>query len=201
MAFRSGNSASEFSKSLRKTPSALSRMPWKPATVTSTPPPRAGTRLASAPPFPCRGSRARKFSSPPSSATASRARPSRHSATAASRDEPRSRQRLCRLTSSGSGHRYIGHVSGPESLSPAQSQRIGLPVPAVEPGEFSEKGGYDATLRLVRAHPEVTAVYTSTLNQAIGTLHALHELGLAVPEQISVISYDDFPLADYSNPH
>lgn len=107
------------------------------------------------------------------------------------------------------GHRYIGHVSGPESLSPARSRRIGLihaareagmPEPAVEPGEFSEKGGYDATLRLVHAHPEVTAVYTSTLNQAIGALHALHELGLAVPEQISVISYDDLPLADYLQP-
>lgn len=107
------------------------------------------------------------------------------------------------------GHRHIGHVSGPESLSPGQGRRIGLvqaarnaglPEPAVEPGEFSEKGGYDATLRLVNAHPEVTAVYTSTLNQAIGTLHALHELGVSVPEQISVISYDDLPLADYLQP-
>jgi DNA-binding LacI/PurR family transcriptional regulator len=107
------------------------------------------------------------------------------------------------------GHRHIGHVSGPESLSPAQSRRIGLiraareagmPEPAVEPGEFSEKGGYDATLRLVHAHPEVTAVYTSTLNQAIGALHALRELGFSVPEQISVISYDDLPLADYLQP-
>ncbi|MCU1512342.1 MAG: transcriptional regulator, LacI family protein, partial [Arthrobacter sp.] len=49
-------------------------------------------------------------------------------------------------------------------------------------------------------HPEVTAVYTSTLNQAIGALHALRELGFSVPEQISVISYDDLPLADYLQP-
>ncbi|WGM20512.1 LacI family DNA-binding transcriptional regulator [Paenarthrobacter sp. OM7] len=107
------------------------------------------------------------------------------------------------------GHRHIGHVSGPEALSPGQGRRIGLlraareaglPEPQVEPGEFSEKGGYDATLRLIRNHPRVTAVYTSTLNQAIGALHALHESGISVPEQISVISYDDLPLADYLQP-
>ncbi|MDQ0867480.1 LacI family DNA-binding transcriptional regulator [Arthrobacter globiformis] len=107
------------------------------------------------------------------------------------------------------GHRHLGHVSGPEVLSPGQSRRIGLmhaareaglPDPSVEYGDFSEKGGYEATLRLVKHHPEVTAVYTSTLNQAIGALHALRELGLNVPERISVISYDDLPLADYLQP-
>lgn len=107
------------------------------------------------------------------------------------------------------GHRHIGHTSGPEALSPTQSrragletavQKAGLPAPAVEAGAFSEKGGYEATRRLVRAHPETTAIYTSTLNQAIGALHALHELGLEVPGRISVISYDDLPLADYLQP-
>ena len=107
------------------------------------------------------------------------------------------------------GHRHIGHVSGPEALSPGDSRRTGLikaardaklPEPAIERGAFSEQGGYDATKRLVKDHPEVTAVYTSTLNQAIGALHALHELGLSVPQDISVISYDDLPLADYLQP-
>mgnify|MGYP003575241926 CR=1 FL=1 len=107
------------------------------------------------------------------------------------------------------GHRHMGHVSGPEALSPGDSRRTGfiraaldaqLPEPAIERGSFSEQGGYEATKKLMRDHPEVTAVYTSTLNQAIGALHALHELQLAVPHDISVISYDDLPLADYLQP-
>lgn len=109
----------------------------------------------------------------------------------------------------GLGHRNIGHVSGPEDLSPSTSRRLGLeraakesgfPAPSVEAGDFSEQGGFEATLRLMQSHPEVTAIYTSTLNQAIGTLHALHRLGLNVPEQVSVISYDELPLAAHLEP-
>lgn len=109
----------------------------------------------------------------------------------------------------GLGHVRIGHISGPETLSPGRERRAGveaalreaqLPAPALETGDFSAKGGHEATLRLVKTHPEVTAIYTSTLNQAIGALHALHQIGLAVPRDISVISYDDLPLADYLQP-
>ncbi len=107
------------------------------------------------------------------------------------------------------GHRRLGHVSGPNELSPGQgrragllaaAQRAGLPSPAIEAGEFSEEGGYRATKHLISARPEITAIYTSTLNQAIGALHALREAGLSVPEDMSVISYDDLPLAEHLQP-
>lgn len=107
------------------------------------------------------------------------------------------------------GHRQLGHVSGPETLAPSRSRRAGLmlaarkaglPEPAVEPGEFSEEGGYVATKLLVKRRPDVTAIYTSTLNQAIGALHALREENLMVPGQMSVISYDDLPLAEHLQP-
>ncbi|MDQ0923881.1 DNA-binding LacI/PurR family transcriptional regulator [Pseudarthrobacter sp. W1I19] len=107
------------------------------------------------------------------------------------------------------GHRCIGHVSGPESLGFGQgrftgflqaAKKAGIQDPAIAAGEFSEKGGYDATLRLMKEHPDLTAIYTSTLNQAIGTLHALHEKEVPVPGQVSVISYDDLPLAEYLQP-
>jgi DNA-binding LacI/PurR family transcriptional regulator len=107
------------------------------------------------------------------------------------------------------GHQRIGHVAGPEELSTARTRRLGfleatrgagLQYPIVEAGVFTEKGGYEATLRLLRNFPDVTAIYTSTLNQGIGALHALHELKLQVPEQISIITYDDLPLANYLQP-
>ncbi|MCB5280781.1 LacI family DNA-binding transcriptional regulator [Arthrobacter sp. ES1] len=107
------------------------------------------------------------------------------------------------------GHRRIGHVSGPAALAPSQLRRDGflsaarsakLPHPAVESGEFNEKGGYTATRRLLAGHPEITGIFTSTLNQAIGALHALREAHVSVPGQMSVISYDDLPLAGYLDP-
>jgi LacI family transcriptional regulator len=107
------------------------------------------------------------------------------------------------------GHRRIGHVSGPDDLTPSRSRRAGLlsaarraglPEPPVESGDFNEQGGFDAATRLLRNHPEVTAVYVSTLNQAIGALSAVHAAGLRVPDDISVISYDDLPIAGFLQP-
>ena len=107
------------------------------------------------------------------------------------------------------GHRRLGHVSGPDALAPSRGRRAGLlaaaqaaglPEPAIEPGDFSEEGGYLATKRLITANPDITAIYTSTLNQAIGALHALREADISVPEDMSVISYDDLPLAEHLQP-
>ena len=109
----------------------------------------------------------------------------------------------------GLGHSRTGHISGPDALAASQLRRDGfmaaarslnLPEPAVESGEFSELGGYTATKRLMANHPDVTAIYTSTLNQAIGALHALREANIAVPKDVSVISYDELPLAEYLQP-
>jgi LacI family transcriptional regulator len=107
------------------------------------------------------------------------------------------------------GHRWIGHVSGPEDLTPSRSRRAGLlraarragiPEPSIESGDFNEQGGFEAATRLLRNHPDLTAVYASTLNQAIGVLSAVHAAGLRVPQDISVISYDDLPLAGFLQP-
>ena len=57
-----------------------------------------------------------------------------------------------------------------------------------------------AARRLLARRPAPTALYCGTLGQAIGALHALHVLGLRVPEDVSVVSYDDLPLADYLSP-
>ena len=51
-----------------------------------------------------------------------------------------------------------------------------------------------------RARPRRTALYCGTLSQAIGALHTAHALGLRVPDDLSVISYDDLPLADFLDP-
>ncbi|WP_210435134.1 LacI family DNA-binding transcriptional regulator [Saccharopolyspora sp. ASAGF58] len=107
------------------------------------------------------------------------------------------------------GHHVIGMVSGPVDLEPAraryagfvdQMRALGLDPGLVERGEFSEAGGADAAARLLRAHPGITALYTSTLSQAVGAMHAVRTAGRRMPEDLSIIAYDDLPLADYLAP-
>lgn len=109
----------------------------------------------------------------------------------------------------GLGHTEIGHIAGPTRTSPAVERERGFREAAAQHaltstriarGEFSEAGGSQATHTLMDAHPELTALYVGTLPQAIGSLHALRERNLRIPEDVSVISFDDLPLAEYLNP-
>jgi DNA-binding LacI/PurR family transcriptional regulator len=109
----------------------------------------------------------------------------------------------------GLGHRRVGHVAGPRNLDPARRRavsfsdhatRLGLEQAAVAQREFSEAGGADAARVLLARRPRATALFTSSLSQGVGTLHGAAELGLAVPGDLSVVSYDDMPLAAYLRP-
>lgn len=107
------------------------------------------------------------------------------------------------------GHSRIGMVAGPADLSPARARiegfregmrQRGLEAVAIESGEFNESGGYDAALRLLRHDPSLTGVYVSSFGQAVGVLKAARDLGLEIPNQLSLISYDDLPVADFLDP-
>ena len=109
----------------------------------------------------------------------------------------------------GLGHRRIGLVAGPRSNDPAKRRAhgfrehaaaLGLEKSVVLEGDFSESGGALLTQDLVGRHPDVTAIATGGLSQAIGALHAASRLGLHVPDDLSVISHDDMPLADFLQP-
>jgi DNA-binding LacI/PurR family transcriptional regulator len=109
----------------------------------------------------------------------------------------------------GLGHERIGHVGGPRTLDPARRRAagfrarmegIGLGVAPVAEGEFTESGGSEAARRLLEDNPDVTALYVSSLAQAVGALHAAATHRLHVPEDLSIVTYDDMPLADYLRP-
>ncbi|MGO2750840.1 MAG: LacI family DNA-binding transcriptional regulator [Pseudoclavibacter sp.] len=109
----------------------------------------------------------------------------------------------------GLGHRTLGHISGPGDLSPARERERGFVLEAVALGiaepyvarePYTEAGGYAAAQRILEGEPQVTAIYAGTLPQSIGALKALHDLGKRVPEDISLLSYDDLPLAAYLQP-
>jgi len=68
----------------------------------------------------------------------------------------------------------------------------------VTEGDFSEQSGYAAAVRLLASHPD--AIFCGTDMMAIGVLRRLREQGLRVPEDISVVGYDDLPPAQMADP-
>ncbi|HZQ80703.1 MAG TPA: LacI family DNA-binding transcriptional regulator [Gaiellaceae bacterium] len=109
------------------------------------------------------------------------------------------------------GHADIGHIAGPANTDTGARRLTafksalrarGLPVRAswIAVGEYSEEGGYDATLRVISARKRPTALIASTVATAIGVLAALRDNGIDVPGDISVASYDDVPLASFVSP-
>lgn len=64
----------------------------------------------------------------------------------------------------------------------------------------TELDGYNATLTLLKNNPDVDAICAASDVIAIGVLKATKELGIAVPEQIAVVGFDDIPIARYTTP-
>jgi DNA-binding LacI/PurR family transcriptional regulator len=107
------------------------------------------------------------------------------------------------------GHRTMGHISGPGDLMPARERErgfiqaaaaAGIQTPNVAREAYSEEGGYQAVHQLLTDNPAITAIYAGTFSQSVGALKALHTLGKRVPQDISLLSYDDLPLATYLEP-
>ncbi|WP_433190916.1 LacI family DNA-binding transcriptional regulator [Actinoallomurus sp. CA-150999] len=106
------------------------------------------------------------------------------------------------------GHRTVHHLPGPPSWLEARERHrgwrdalleAGAPIPPTLPGDWSAGSGYDRGLALA-ADPEVTAVFASNDQNALGLLRALYEAGRRVPDDVSVIGFDDIPEAAYFIP-
>jgi LacI family transcriptional regulator len=105
------------------------------------------------------------------------------------------------------GHRGIGHVSAPTE-QPAAGQRrqgvrdalraAGLDEPLIAVGDGRVAGGASATEALIGAG--VTGIVAYNDLTAIGALRALRRAGIAVPEQVSVVGFDDIDLAAWTDP-
>lgn len=99
------------------------------------------------------------------------------------------------------GHRTVWHVTGPEESYSAQRRRdsweatlrsYDAPVPEVLVGDWSTHSGYLAGQQLL-SHPDLTAVFVANDQMALGVMHALHEAGRRIPEDVSVVGFDDTP--------
>jgi DNA-binding LacI/PurR family transcriptional regulator len=106
------------------------------------------------------------------------------------------------------GHDTVHHVSGPPDWAQARDrvegwrqalEDAGRRVPRVIAGDWSPAAGYEAGRRLAES-PDATAVFCGNDQQALGLLRALHERGIQVPEDISVVGFDDIPEAQHMSP-
>ncbi len=79
-------------------------------------------------------------------------------------------------------------------------QAHGLQAPLHVEGNWSTPGGYQATRRLLETGHTFTAVIAANDTMALGALRALHQAGLTVPGDVSVVGFDDIPEAAYLTP-
>ncbi|MER7374806.1 LacI family DNA-binding transcriptional regulator [Streptomyces lanatus] len=101
------------------------------------------------------------------------------------------------------GHDTVWHLAGPEDSFAAQRRanawhttltEAGRRPPPLVRGDWSAESGYRAGLRIAEQQ-DCTAVFAANDQMALGLLRALHERGRRVPEDISVVGFDDIPEA------
>ena len=103
------------------------------------------------------------------------------------------------------GHRRIAAIGGPPLKATTARlagyrtalQEAGLPSDSrlIQPGDFLAEGGQSATHALLRLPEPPSAIFAGSDLQAIGVYKALYERGLRVPDDMSVVGFDDVPLA------
>jgi DNA-binding LacI/PurR family transcriptional regulator len=106
------------------------------------------------------------------------------------------------------GHRTVWHLSGPTGW-PEAADRVrgwrdalqagGATLPPALEGDWSARSGHELALQLVD-DPNVTAIFVANDQMALGALRALHESGRRIPQDVSVVGFDDIPEAPYFTP-
>ncbi|MFF2909257.1 LacI family DNA-binding transcriptional regulator [Paenibacillus sp. NPDC057934] len=108
------------------------------------------------------------------------------------------------------GHSSIAHLCGHEMFRSTRERRNGFVLALQEKGitpfeivqgDFEIEFGYDTCKRWLSEGQLPTAVFTGDDNIALGVINALMEAGISVPEQVSVVGYDDHYIASQLRPH
>ena len=113
------------------------------------------------------------------------------------------------------GHRRIACIGGPAHVTAGEQRIEGWRLALAESGAlpegdtllwrggFTSQGGYEAMHAIMRSDPGAkrpSAVFVCNDLMAIGALRAVHESGLRVPDDVSIVGFDDIELAAYTSP-
>ena len=111
----------------------------------------------------------------------------------------------------GLGHQRIAFIAGdavhPDAIERERGYRAALEAAGrpfdpslVVPGLFHEEGGRSATERLLESRQRFTAIFAANDQMAVGAFLALHRQGLRVPEDVSIVGFDDLPASRHTLP-
>ncbi|MGN7149965.1 LacI family DNA-binding transcriptional regulator [Arthrobacter sp. SAFR-179] len=109
------------------------------------------------------------------------------------------------------GHKRIAMIGGREDLQCSSAREdgyisalrragIALDPALMVPGDFSIEAGEAATRKLLELRDRPTAIFTGNDDQALGAYRAARSAGLRIPEDLSVIGFDDIPAAEWIEP-
>jgi DNA-binding LacI/PurR family transcriptional regulator len=104
------------------------------------------------------------------------------------------------------GHKRLAYITGREDTSTNVDRQQGFlerlsergASCRVETGNFTYQGGFEAALRLLGCEDRPDAIFCANDITALGALDAARKLGIQVPDQLSVIGFDDIPMAQWA---
>lgn len=111
------------------------------------------------------------------------------------------------------GHSKVGFVGGmgtklkggdedsrERAFKAYYEKRGTLNLDLVKRGQFTVEDGYVLTNEMIREGNVPTAMFVASDSMAVGAIRALHKHGLKVPEDVSIVGFDDIPTAEYMMP-
>jgi len=109
------------------------------------------------------------------------------------------------------GHQRIGVIGGPARVWCSRARidgyravldnaEIEVDPALIRHGDFHVESGYEQGLELLRLRNRPTAIFAGSDLQAVGLYRAASELGLRIPQDLSVVGYDDLPVARWIGP-
>ncbi len=109
------------------------------------------------------------------------------------------------------GHRKIGMIAGPDNVYTARERLKGFQEAVAEMdavadetlitgGNYTIAGGAAAMRKLYKMHPDMTAVFVTNYEMTVGAMMEINDLGIRVPDELSVIGFDNVDFAKASVP-
>ncbi len=110
------------------------------------------------------------------------------------------------------GHKRIACIGGPLGVTSSEQRIEGWRMALAETGSapnadallwrggFTSQGGYEAMHAILRTEQKPSAVFVCNDLMAIGALRAAHESGVRVPDELSIVGFDDIELSAYTSP-
>jgi LacI family transcriptional regulator len=109
------------------------------------------------------------------------------------------------------GHREMAFISGPRNNISSQKRHemfvralarydIGLPSDMIAEGAFTYESGVEAAKKLLSRERQPTAIFAANDEMAFGVMHVAHEMGLKIPDDLSLVGFDGTPFSSFVIP-